>query len=877
MSRRHTAPPRLATWLLRLRPLGDRRRDVTADLQELFRQRLEQQGAGYARRRYYHDVWSLWFRLPANAAHDAFPSDQRWGAGAVQDVVYALRLFRRYRASAAIAIAGLGVSLGISGSVFTILDAAVLKGPGVSDPASVFRVYRARGNDTSNTWPLDRLRQVRSAATRISLDGYVEDRVGLEDRPASEQPETSSVTFVTGTYFSVLGGRAAAGRVLHATDDNASAPAVAVISHAMWQRRFGAGSVIGRTIWLNGQPFTIVGVADRQFTGLETYPPAFWAPLGSHAGTAGGHSGIDRELQVQVVGRVAAGSSAAQAADELTELMRGLAPESRTGEPVMGAKLIPASRRAGVHPDSDGMVALMLTIGVVMLSLLLAWVNVANLLLAMAAAREREMKLRLALGASRRRLVRQLLTESLLLGAASGLIGLMLTVWAVPVIAGFVQLPPTADLGPNLRLCAFLTMLAAMTGLGAGLLPAMQGTGAAVLGLRSGGDRLVGQRPKRRLRSVLLGGQTAASLLVLVLAMLMTKAAVRAAVVEPGFDADRLINVSASFGKSRSSRADVAAYWQIAHERLRARPGIENTALILLPPYSGGAIAQSTRRDGQRYTIFMNHGTPDAFPTLGLRLLRGRIYTDEESRASAPVAVVSQTLARDYWPGEDPIGQSLGKLHPDLAGIQVIGIVSDAYTARLREYQASAVYQPIPPRAIVTPQLVVRATRPAESLRGITDVLRAIDPDVRPSATLVADGLAAERREPATIALLAVIAAALAVVLSLVGLVGTTLHHVRQRAPEIGLRLAIGASSGDVLRLLLRQSLRPVVVGLAVGVAAAVGAGRTIGSVIFGVSPTDAASIAGALGLLAVAAFGAVILPTRRASRTDPAIVLREP
>jgi predicted permease len=463
-----------------------------------------------------------------------------------------------------------------------------------------------------------------------------------------------------------------------------------------------------------------------------------------------------------------------------------------------------------------------------------------------------------------------------LLGAASGLIGLLLTIWAVPVIAGLVQLPPTAEVTPNLRLYAFLAALSALTGLGAGLLPALRGSGAALIGLRSESDRLVGQRPKRRLRSVLLGGQTAASLLVLVLAMLMTRAAVRAAVVDPGFDADRLINVAVAFGKSRSSEADLAAYWQIARDRIRALPGIENTALILLPPYSGGAIVQSTRRDRQRYTIFLNHGTPETFATLGLRVLRGRIYTDEESRANAPVAVVSQTLARDYWPGEDPIGQSLGKLHSDMTGIQVIGIVSDAYTARLREYQASAVYQPIRRKAIVTPQLVVRARRPAESLRGVVEVLRAIDPDVRPSATLVADGLAAERHEPATIALLAAIAAALAVTLSLVGLVGTTLQHVRQRTQEIGLRLAIGASSGDVLRLLLRESLRPVVIGLAVGVAGAVGAGRTIGSMIFGVSPTDAASIAGALGLLAVAAFVAVIVPTRRASRTDPAAVLRE-
>jgi putative ABC transport system permease protein len=412
---------------------------------------------------------------------------------------------------------------------------------------------------------------------------------------------------------------------------------------------------------------------------------------------------------------------------------------------------------------------------------------------------------------------------------------------------------------------------------GAGLLPALRGTGAAVMGLGSDGDRLIGQRPKRRLRSVLLGGQTAASLLVLVLAMILTKAAVRAAAVDPGFDADRLINVAASFGKSRSSAADVATYWQTARERLRARPGIENTAIILLPPYSGGAITQNTRRNGQRYTIFMNHGTPDAFATLGLRLLRGRVYTEDEARAHAPVAVVSETLAREYWPGGDPIGQSLGKLHEDLGGIQVLGIVSDAYTARLSEYQASAVYQPLPRRAMVTPQLVVRATRPAESVRGVTEVLRTIDPDVRPSATLVADRLAAERREPATIALLAGIAASLAVTLSLVGLVGTTLQHVRQRTQEIGLRVAIGASSGDVLRLLLGASLRPVVVGLAVGVAAALGAGRAIGSLIFGVSPTDAASVAGALGLLAAAAFAAVIVPTRRASRTDPATVLREP
>jgi predicted permease len=878
VSTRRSTPPRLASWLLRLRPLGERRRDVTADLLELFQQRLEQHGTSHARRRYYHDVLSVWARLPARIPRRMSPVDGRWGAGSVQDAVHALRLFRRYRASAAIAIVGLGISLGISGSVFSLLDAVVLKGPGISDPANVYRVYRGRDGHRSNTWPIDRFRAVRSAATLISLDGLIEDRVAFEEAPGGGAPERVSVTYVTGTYFTVLGGRAAAGRVLAPTDEEASAPGVVVVSHPLWQRRFGAAdAIVGRTIWLNGRPFTIVGVADQQFTGLETFAPGFWAPLSSQdaAGVQTGFAG--HQMHVQVVGRISTGASPLQAADQLASLMGGLPSDSSSGDPLIGAQLIPVGRGAERTGDNDGIIALILTIGVVTLSLLLAWVNVANLLLAMAASREREMKLRLALGASRLRLVRQLLTESLLLGAFSGLIGLLITIWAVPVIAGLVQLPPTADVGPNLRLYAFLGMLSALTGVGAGLLPALRGAGAGVIGLRSDGERLAGQRPKRRLRTLLLGGQTAASLLVLALAMLMTRAAIRAAVVDPGFDADRLINVSAVFSRSKAGEADVAAYWDTARERLRGLPGIERTAVILFPPYSGGMTAQSTRRNGQRHTVFRNHATPAAFETIGLRLLRGRIYSDQEERMQAPVAVISQTLARDYWPGEDPIGHSLDRLHEDMAGIRVVGIVSDAYTARLREYQAAAVYQPLRPGAIVPPQLVIRATRPAETVRAVTDVLRAISPEVRPTATLAADGLAAERREPATIALLAAIAAAVAVALSLVGLVGATLQHVRQRAQEIGLRLAIGASSGSVLRLLLRESLRPVAIGLTAGVIVAELAGAAIGSVIFGVSPTDSASLAASLGLLATAAVVAVIVPTYQASRTDPATVLREP
>lgn len=873
-------PPGLAGLLLRILVPNVRRAEVEADLLELFTLRAKLHGEAYARRRYYGDIVSLW--RPSGMRSDSSIPDVQHASLARevrQDLIYAARLLRRSPGVVMVAVLGLGLTIGVSTAVFSLLNAIAFRPTGIVDPSSTVRVLRKDQNGMSTSWSYAEYVRLRDAAKSTRVEASLRDGTSLSTTPDGESAAPVSLNFVSGGYLAALSGRVAGGRTLALSDDIVGAPPVAVISHGLWKSRLGADpSIVGRPLWLNGAAFTVVGIAEPGFTGTTDTPPGVWAPIASYHVALGGPP-VERTspARIHIVGRIAGGVSSAQAATELSAVAAGIvtAPGEAAGEPLTGVHFETAAGR--MNRSETALIALIVAIvtTVIGLVLLLACVNVANLLLASAISRQREMGVRLALGASRGRIVRQLMTESLSLGIAGGVIGLLFTVWLVPILARVARIPGSIDFAPDFRVYLFLGIVSVVAGLGAGLAPARHALrGSFASPLRGSNPPSSGSARSARLRSVLVGMQAAASIVLLVLAGLLGRAMLRAMQVDIGFDAGRLLAVTPEFGRGTYDAAGAKAYWDLALERVRALPGVQSASLAEQPPFSGESRVTVFRQPGGRYTINHNDTQADYFATLGLRAVRGRTYTTEDVVSGAPVAVISETLARDFFPGENPIGQPLERV-VEGARATIVGVVPNVITARLRELGSATIYQPM--RDTRSVSLVIRGGEAPEGLiPSVRSALHSIDLRVRLGMMPVSEGLQQQLAEPRMLATLAGALALLALALAAVGLHGVTSFVVGQRSQEISLRVALGASGREITRLLLADSLRPVMFGLAGGMFAALLASRVLAGTLYGVDSADPIAFGGAIAVLLTAALAAVIIPARRAATIDPAAVLRQ-
>jgi predicted permease len=866
---RRPRPPRLARVLLRMSPLGSRRAEVTADLDEVFAERAVREGRGRASLRYYGDVLSLW-RWNFSAT--------RLAGDAARDLVHGLRIYRRNPGSVGITVLGLSLAIAVSTAVFSMMNVAIFRAAGVSDPDSAIRVMRAMKGGYSTSWSYADYLALREHAP-MPIEATLRDGARFSPAPVAVSDDTVprvTMAFVGGDYQRVFGARLLHGRMLTPADDSIGAPTAVVASYGFWARRLGADpEIVGRRIWLNGVPATLVGVTDRSFTGLGDQPPAFWATFASyHVLYSGTPVTRTSRVDVSVYGRTLPGQTLEQTQAQLSPV--AAAGSSGGPQQTTGVRLESAASRFSSGPDSrTPKIIVTIVMTIVGLVVLLACVNVANLLLAGAAARQREIGVRLALGAPRRRIIRQLVTESLALGLVAGAIALVLTTWLVPMLAALVRLPVTVDMTPDVRVYFFLAVVSIAAGVGAGLAPARHGTrGDLVTSLKGDGPRVGGSARPSRMRATLIGVQAAASLVLLVLAALLTRATLRATTVDVGFDPQPLISIAPAFGRERYDAARAQAYWALALERLRALPGVRAAALTVHPPFGEGHNVRVFRRDGSTYRTYTNDTDAEFFSTIGLRVVRGRTYTREEVAARAHVAVISETLARDFWPGENPVGQTMARYEEESSRV-IIGVVSDAIAARMREMSSATVYLPI--RNPEDANIIVRsAGAPEAMVPALRDVLQPLDSQVRLDVTLVSTGLQRQLDEPRIMATLAGGLALLALGLAVVGIYGVTTFVTGQRTREIGLRIAVGASRADVVRLLLVDSLRPVAIGLAAGAVVALLASQVFAGVLYGVGPRDPVAFAGATVILLAAAAAAIVIPTRRAARVDPAFVLRQ-
>ena len=860
----------LAAWLVR----GPDAEFIKQDLEDIYaRDRASGTPTWRAQRRYLRLL--VQSALSGWTASRATWLDEVRVDGAAQDIRFALRLFRKHPASSGIAIVGLAVAIAVAVSVFTIIDAVMLRPYRMHDPSSVVSVGEPRHGWA--LWPYSSFLKIQEATTLARIEAAMSPKVRFS---AVATPGTESqrrARFVSGGFLTMLGGRPVLGRLLGAHDDVAGAPPVIMVSHRLWSTALNADpDAIGRTMWLNNTPVTLVGVMSPHFTGpFESGGPAIWAPLAAYDEVFGGTplTRTSNEL-VEVFARLVPGTSSRALEDNLTSVVHGWNTSSESGER-RRVRIDSAASPVSGKDAAESYLTILFVFGVVGLVLAVACANTANLLLAAAATRAPEMATRLALGASTARLVRQTLSESLLLSVAAGGLGFVLSIWFVPIVRTMLDLPVEVAARPDGRALLFATAVGLLCGLGAGLSPARYGSRGDVLSaMRSQGSVSGALAIPRRLRTSFVGFQAAISIFLLIAAALLGRSAVRSIHTDVGFDVDQVLAVSIQ-------RGSTPGYYRSALESVRNLPLVEQVSVSQYEPYGHSLERDFISSSGTAYQINVSRTDADYFGTLGLRVVRGRTFTADEVANEAPVALISESMARAFYEGIDPIGQPLSRIAVDRIGRDpaiVIGVVGDAQLTPLWSQASGAIYRPIRVKPENPPSLIIRTTRPSLAelaVRDVEEALKRVDPLKRPTVTIVRDELAEYLGTKRMLSSLAAPIAGLAALLAAVGVFGVTAFVVGQRTTEVSVRMALGASSLDVSRLLVADSLRPVVVGLGIGLAGAMITSRGFASLLGGLSPHDPLAIGAAIGTLVISSLLAVMIPVRRAAKIDPAVLLR--
>ena len=805
-----------------------------------------------------------------------------------QDARYAVRTLRRTPGFTIVAIVTLALGIGANTAIFSIVDALLFRPLPIADPARVVALYRGAAGSSRASSYLDYL-DYRAQAAHV--DGVAAwgggNRAWFRTSGDLQRVDTQ---IVSGNYFDVLGVRAAAGRTFFADEDDLAAPrAVAVISDRLWRTEFDADPhVAGRLFTLGGQRFTVAGVAPRGFKGLALdNPPDVWLPFGALTLLEPGWNIRDRhEVWVQVVARLRAGSDIREAQASLQPVAARLARDMPAGDATASVRLLPASQSVS-DPDaraSSFRIASLL-MAVVGLVLLIACANVANLVLARGAARARELGVRLAIGATRGRVVRQVVTESIVLALAGGAASVFVARWTAGLLVALAPaaaIPPGVDVSLDSRVIAFAIALSLATGVTFGIAPAWQLASLELLSVIKGGDRSDGRRTAAtRLRRVMVVAQVALSVLLLVGAALFVRTLSAARAVPSGFDAGKVLLLTFDFSATKAEPPASLAMANRLIERVSSVPGVESASFGQIVPFSGSFIQRPAVREG------LTEGDDDAVPynvvgadyfrTLGMPL-RGRDFNAADDERAPRVVVINETLARRLWPGEEAIGKRLQlPLRNPGPPYDVIGVVSDGKYVSLTETQHPFLYLPLAQNFRPRLTLHVRTTgAPAAFSAQVRDAVRGVSPDLptyNPTTleTHRERSLARER----LIAWLLTAFSGIALAIAAVGIYGMLAYAVARRTRELGVRLALGARPSDLVWMVVRQSAALIAMGLAAGVGGALALTRLVATFLYGVTPTDLPAFASAVLILSAVALVATSVPARRATRVDPLTALR--
>ncbi len=815
------------------------------------------------------------------------------------DVRYALKWLLRSPGFAAVAILSLGIGIGFNSALFSIVDALLFRPLPVERPDRLVDVYtKGADGDTyaTNSYP-DFLDFQSKTAVFSGMLGYSPSIVAVK---AGDRSRMALGEVVTGNYFQLLGVNAAIGRTLLPDDDRKGAARAVVISHSLWRRDFGADpGVTSRTMLIHGQPYTIVGVAPERFTGMvpmlqpELWTAAAWVEDVEPAGIqdvvpSPGATRLDRRGQrwLFVKGRLKDGETGSRAQAEMALLMNRLAveyPKSNDKRPVMTAMNV------RIHPQADKMLlpvaaGLMVAIGLV---LVVACANVANMLLARASGRRREIGIRLAIGASRGRLMRQLLTESVVLASLGAIAGIALAALALQVISALplpIPIPVALALRMDARVLGFTIAIATAAGLLAGLAPATRATRADLVSDLKG-DSVVARGGRRwTLRDGLVVLQTAVTLVLLVAAGLLTRSILHAQRVDLGFTTQGVAALGTEYSLIGYDETKATRLTEREVERIAALPGVLSVSRVVRQPlainYNRNTVffPETAAPDDRGTSIDATWVDANYLQTLGIRLVRGRNFTTGDTPQSAKVAIVNEAFVRRYWPGSDGLGRRFHTPNGGGTDYEVVGVVADYKVDTVGEGPTPYIHYAVSQRDFDGYVILARTSGdPAALLASMRREILALEPntvflDSQTMAAQVDAALLPARVAAQTI----VLVGAVATLLAAVGLYGVVAYAVGRRTREIGIRMALGAAPGGVLGMVMRQGLALAGVGIAAGLVLAFVAARVIASALYGVGASDPFAWAAAIAVLLTSASLANYIPARRAARVDPSIALRQ-
>ena len=853
----------------------------------------------------------------------------------IQDARFGLRMLRKNPGFTSVAVLTLALGIAVNTAVFTAFDALVLRPRPVKDPDSLVAVFRTTPGDARGRFSYpdyiyfrDRSKSFSDLslfAFGMALTSSDLPPTGPEARSrlagavgfqlpqllqGSAQPVVA--VFVSGNYFQMLGAVPLRGRLLVPADDQLGSSPVVLMSGNFWQRQFHSDpKVVGSVLHLNGVPFTVVGVTPVDYMGTLPNVPSLWAPVAAKV-RVGGLAAENLENRLLIAGmpagRLKPGVSLSDAQAELDVLAAQLRIAHPEDEKNTGVVLLPDRNDAAVlSPEDWALVgAAMSAVG---LLLLIACANVASLLLARAAVRHKEIAVRLAIGASRGRLLRQLLTESILIALFAGAAGLPLAAWLLHLlIVEIASALPSAwgtialQVSPDVRIFSYALLVSCAAGIAFGLAPALQASKPDVNSALKAEGTLFGRRLSRlRLRGLLIAGQMAACLVLLISSTLLLRGSQRALEIDAGFESRHVVCLEII--NPANLRYPQARMLQANRDLIRgiaSVPGVRSVAQASRDPVGGirwvpvapveAAASASASHESQTTGAGYSYVTPNYFDTLRIPILRGRVFTPSEAEGQAPVVVISEATARRFWPGEDAIGKHLkiglekgtmfypGEKDPFIPSSEVIGVARDVRSMDLRRIDESYVYLPLSQSRQWTRILLARTEAdPRQLLPAFGHEVQRVDASLpvvaAPLYTMISmDPFFVVSRVGG---LLASIVGALGLLLVCMGVYGMVSYTVAQRTHEIGIRMALGARGTQVLKLIAHEGLRPILAGMLIGIVASAGVSRLLAAMLFGLNLLDAFSFFGVSLLLGGVALVATLLPARRATKVDPMVALR--
>ncbi len=805
-----------------------------------------------------------------------------------QDLRYGARMLAKNPGFTAVAVLTLALGIGANTAIFSVVNAILLRP--LPYPNANRLTFVSEDSDQVHEMSIAYPNYLDWRQQNHVFDELAVFQLASFNLAGGERPERLPGQSVSGNFFAALGVKALLGRTFRKDEDSPGAQPVAMVSYSLWHRTFGGNrELIGQSITLSGTSYTVIGILPAGFkfyTQVDIFVPIGRDPKGHELEDRGEHPGI------YGVGLLKPGVTLVQARTELSTIARRLEqeyPKTNTGNRI----LVNSLREELVQEVRPAALVLLGAVGLV---LLIACVNVANLLLAWAAAREKEFAIRRALGAKRIRVVRQLLTESILLAIVGGVLGLLLGIWWMDGLVSLIpqDLRQFADIRLDRWVLTFTALLSCVTGIIFGLVPAVQGTRSSGLfeELKEGTGRASSSLRHHRARHLLVISEVALALTLLITAGLTIRSFYHVLQVNPGFQPAGLLTMQISLPESKYPKPPQAAtFYHELLERIRALPGVVSAGAVTPLPLTGEGWQMDFYTEGQpipqpgQFPNSDYHSvSPDYFQTMNIPLLRGRTFSDADNDTTPRVGIVSQSFARRYWPGEDPLGRRFHMGWPDLKQdekndpwVTVVGLAGDTKQYGLDAATKTEFYLPFLQRPMHFMTLVVRTQgNPLALTEAVWSAVSSTDPDqpvynIRAMDQLLEESVAQRR---VTLILLGSFAG-LALLLAAIGIYGVMTYNIAQRTHEIGIRMALGAQTGDVLRLVVGQGVRMALLGVAIGLAVAAGLSHLLSSLLFGVSARDPLTFAAVAVALTGVAFAASYIPARRATAVDPMVALR--